>query len=62
MSTKDIWYESMGVDERDFIFCGRLDLKHLIDLSKMKFVNNVSTSPIRVLQCCISQSYETSFC
>ena len=26
------------------IFCGRLDLKHLIDLRKMKFLNNVSTS------------------
>jgi len=25
-------------------FYGRLDLKHLIDLRKMKFLNNVSTS------------------
>jgi len=38
------------------IFCGRLDLEHLIDLSKMKFLNNVSTCPIRILQCCISQA------
>jgi len=38
------------------IFCGRLDLKHLIDLSKIKILNNVSTSPIRILQCCISQA------
>ena len=38
------------------IFCGRLDLKHLIDLNKMKFLNNVSPSAIRILQCCISQA------
>ena len=42
------------------IFCGRLNLKHLIDLSKMKFLNNVSTSPIRVLQCCISQAMRSA--
>ena len=35
-------------------------LKHLIDLNKMKFLNNVSTSPIRVLQCCISQSMRSA--
>jgi len=32
-----------------FIFCGRLDLKHLIYLIKMKFLNNVSTSPYSVV-------------
>ena len=42
------------------IFCGRLDLKHLIDLNKMKFLNNVSTSPIRVLQCCISHAMRSA--
>ena len=34
--------------------------KHLIDLNKMKFLNNVSTSPIRVLQCCISQAMRSA--
>ena len=42
------------------IFCGRLDLKHLIDLSKMKLFNNVFTSPIRILQCCISQAMRSA--
>ena len=39
---------------------GRLDLIHLINLNKMKFLNNVSTSPIRVLQCCISQAMRSA--
>ena len=43
------------------IFCDRLDLKHLIDLNKIKFLNNVSTSPIRVLQCCISQAMRSAY-
>ena len=42
------------------IFCGRLNLKHLIDLSKMEFLNNVSTSPIRILLCCISQAMRSA--
>jgi len=44
------------------IFCGRLDLKHLIDLNKMKFLNSVSTSRIRILQCCISQAMISAYC
>ena len=36
------------------------DLKQSIDLNKMKFLNNVSTFPIRVLQCCISQAMRSA--
>ena len=30
------------------------------DLSKMKFLNDVSTSPIRALLCCISQAMKSA--
>ena len=43
-----------------YIFCGQLDLKHLTDLSKMKFLNNMSICPIRILQCCISQAMRSA--
>jgi len=42
------------------IFCNRLDLKHFDKSKKMKFLNNVSTSPIRVLQCCIFQAMRSA--
>jgi len=50
-ATTPIWKRSTD------ILC---DLKHLIDLSKMKFLNNVSTSPIRILQCCIFQAMRSA--
>lgn len=39
------------------ILCGRLDLKHLIDLSKMRFYRSVSTYSTDVLRCCLSKAF-----
>jgi len=41
-------------------FCGRLDLKLVIDLNKMKFLNNVS--PPRFVFVLYLPGYEISFC
>ena len=49
-----------GAGHINYIKSQTFDLKHLIDLNKMKFLNNVSTSPIRVLQCCISQAMRSA--
>jgi len=43
------------------ILCGRLDIKHLIDFSKMKFFHSVSTSSTCILHCCMSSTVKTVF-
>ena len=42
------------------ILCGRLDIKHLIDLSKMRFVHSISTSSTCILHCCMSKALRSS--
>ena len=41
------------------ILCGRLDLKHLIDLSKMRLYDSVSTCPSDILRCCLLKALFT---
>ena len=42
------------------ILCGRLDLKHLIDLSKMKLYDSVSTCQSDILHCCLRKALRSS--
>ena len=42
------------------ILCGRLDLKHLIDLSKMRLYDSVSTCPSDILHCCLRKALRSS--
>ena len=42
------------------ILCGRLDLKHLIDLSKMRLYGSVSTCPSDILHCCLRKALRSS--
>jgi len=44
------------------ILCGRLDLKHLIDLtlSKMRLYDSVSTCPSDILHCCLLKALRSS--
>ena len=44
-----------SVKEIQFL-CGRLDFKHLIDLSKMRFYHNSATCSLCIVQCCLSRT------
>ena len=37
------------------LLCGRLDFKHPIDLSKMRFYRNSATCSLCISQCCLSR-------
>ena len=40
--------------------CGRLDFKHLIDLSKMRFYRNSATCSLCISQCFLSRTLRSA--